>query len=64
MNDKTYFKDLIMADDGYYVYWPTGNGYIPAYLLHEIADTLDAMNAEWHAKIMADAKIQPTSNPC
>ena len=41
-------NDIIMADDGYYVFWPVRNhGYITANTLRIIADELDKRNEDW-----------------
>lgn len=41
-------KDIIMGDDGFYVYWPEGNkGALTSHDLRELADELDRMNCKW-----------------
>jgi len=49
--------DLVMADDGYYVYWPELSGYLDAPALRQIADMLDAKNKGWHERVMGDESI-------
>lgn len=43
--------DIITGDDGYRCYWPSGNGFLRAHELREIADRLDELNAGWHQHI-------------
>lgn len=39
--------DILCGDDGYYVYWPTGNGgSLSSHNLRVIADELDRRNAK------------------
>ncbi len=41
--------DFVVADDGYWGWWPVRerDGYFPAYVLREMADKLDSLNADW-----------------
>ena len=45
--------DLVAADDGFFVYWPTGQvrGYFTAEALRAIANHLDKINAPWQEQI-------------
>ena len=44
--------DFLYSEDGYLNWWPSENkGYLPAYLLREIADTLDELNNEWDVDV-------------
>lgn len=44
--------EIIMGDDGYYIWWPEGNnGAHAAWHLRVIADELDRRNADWDAHI-------------
>jgi hypothetical protein len=46
--------DIVTADDGYKVFWPTkNNGYYGAYLLRIIADELDKRNEQWDLEVAA-----------
>ena len=41
-------KDIVMGDDGYYVFWPIrNNGALNANDLRIIADELDKRNEDW-----------------
>lgn len=44
---------LFAKEDGFYDWWPTqwNGGYIPSYILREIADKLDELNQEWGKNI-------------
>lgn len=46
-------RDIIMADDGYYVYWPEGytRGYHDAASLRVLADILDEKNKAWDEEV-------------
>lgn len=47
-------SDIIMAEDGYYVYWPdtvVGRGCCASHDLRVIADILDERNEEWDAQV-------------
>lgn len=50
--------DIVAGDDGYYVYWPEGRGFLGADALRIIADELDRRNEEWHAQVVADLGAQ------
>lgn len=40
------------SDDGLYYWWPENlNGYLPSYLLRELADKLDELNRDWEKEI-------------
>lgn len=58
MTDEDYikrvYKNFVVGDDGYYIYWPTGNGgAYDANCLRIIADELDRLNEPWDAEIKA-----------
>lgn len=49
-------KALVVADDGYYVYWPSidgsyGYGYQTAEELRIVADILDEKNKAWDKEV-------------
>ena len=45
-------KDIVRNDDGYLVYWPTGNkGYLTSETLQLLADYLREQNSEWDSMI-------------
>lgn len=45
-------QKLIAQDvDGYYYYWPDGEGSYASHHLREIADVLDVMNALWDYEV-------------
>lgn len=44
-------KDIICGDDGFYVYWPTSQGYMNEYMLRLVADVLADMNFDWQQQI-------------
>lgn len=55
---KIFFKngvflgDLLIKEDGFYGFWPElRGGYWDSYVLREIADTLDELNAPWQKEI-------------
>lgn len=55
--------EAIMAEDGYFYFWfdKERQGFIPAYMLRIIADSLDVINEPWDTIINNDPKIcQPT----
>ncbi len=48
---RLYYDDISLGDcyreiDGYYVYYPDGDGYFDAWVLRGIAECLDALNSE------------------
>lgn len=44
--------DLDMGDDGFWQWYPAMRpGYIPSWMLRQIADKVDALNAEWDAQL-------------
>jgi hypothetical protein len=51
--------DLIMGDDGYYVYWPKGytRGYMGSYELRLLADILDEKNKAWDEEVTRELSI-------
>lgn len=51
--------DFVCGDDGYFVYWPTGNrhGALDAIHLRWLAEELDKMNAAWDAQVQSDPSI-------
>ena len=44
-------NEFVMLEDGFYYYWPKGQGAIPAYQLRLLADELDERNKEWNDRI-------------
>ena len=46
-------KDIIVIEDGFWVYWPTkeSQGFLRPHDLRVIADHLDELNAPWEAQI-------------
>jgi major membrane immunogen (membrane-anchored lipoprotein) len=44
-----FMGNLEVGDDGYYVWWDDKNnsGYVPSWILRELADKLDELNKEW-----------------
>lgn len=51
-NDRVLIGELIAADDGPYVFWRDPDyGFWPAYILREIADKLDELNAPLEARM-------------
>jgi len=59
-------NDIIMAEDGYYVYWPEGyeRGYHDSASLRVLADILDEKNKPWdeqlHRELVYDKGISDT----
>lgn len=51
--------DFLVKEDGYYDWWPVDGraGYIPAVMLHALANCLDELNKEWDEKIQNDPTI-------
>ena len=46
------YNDIVMADDGFYCYWPDGTkGFLTSNNLRIIADYLDEINASWQKNI-------------
>jgi hypothetical protein len=47
--------DILAKEDGFYDFWPDytqgRGGYWPAYILRELADKLDELNAPWQAQL-------------
>lgn len=47
--------EVFPKEDGYNDFWPElRGGYWPAHMLRAIADLLDELNREWHAKVTAE----------
>ena len=48
-----YLGDIICGDDGFWAYWPdrSKGGCFNARILHEIANLLDKLNADWEKQI-------------
>lgn len=47
--------DIVCGDDGFFVYWPTGNqGAYSSHMLREIADCLDQKNLPWAERIQIE----------
>ena len=44
-------KNIVLDVDGFYYYWPDGNGHYAPHHLREIADELDRMNEPWEKQI-------------
>lgn len=57
--DEKIRKDIIMNDDGYYVYWPesTFQGYLSEGDLLEIYNIIHEMNKPWDEIIRNDPAI-------
>ena len=51
--NKVYMGDIVISDDGYYVWWPdhTREGYIESHVLRTLADKLDELNKAWDDEI-------------
>jgi len=53
MSDEEFISkvdgDLLVFDDGFVKYWPSGPGYLTEHQLRLIADELKKRNAEWKA---------------
>ncbi len=51
-----YMGDIFAKEDGFYDWWPekSNGGYIPAWILRELADTLDELNKDWQEEIEAN----------
>lgn len=46
---------ILKGDDGYFEFWPEHRGgYWPAWSLRDIADKVDALNAEWDAIVQKE----------
>ena len=48
------FPDCYQEVDGYWVYWPKGQGFLGAGDLRVIAELLDEANRKWDAVIQAE----------
>jgi len=50
--------DLVMGDDGYYVYWPKGytGGHLDSCALRLLADILDEKNQDWDTQVRAECE--------
>jgi hypothetical protein len=58
--NKVYCGNLEMKDDGFYDWYPNLRpGYIPSWVLKDIAAKLDDLNADWEKEI---EKINTTAN--
>lgn len=51
--------DLECTESGYYEFFPNldRGGYWPSWLLRQIADLVDAENAEWDAQVAKDVGV-------
>jgi hypothetical protein len=53
MSDEEFISkvdgDLLVCDDGFVKYWPSGPGYLTEHQLRLIADELKKRNAKWKA---------------
>ena len=44
--------DILRKEDGFYDFWPEHRGgYWPSYILRDIAEYLEFLNAPWEAEI-------------
>jgi hypothetical protein len=48
--------ELIKSEDGYFNWWADKDksGYLPSYVLRDIANTLDSINRPWNDQVMKD----------
>lgn len=49
-----YLGDFLIKDDGFYDFWPehpSTGGYWPSYVLRELADKLDVLNAPYEKEL-------------
>lgn len=52
MSIPTHLESNFVLDvDGFYYYWPDGNGHYAAHHLRDIADELDKRNRAWEEHI-------------
>jgi hypothetical protein len=59
--NNVYCGALEVKEDGYWDWWPNNgrSGYIPAWVLHVIANKLDELNAPWDAIVQAQCSSTP-----
>lgn len=58
--NNVFMGDMIIGDDGYYAWWPNEDlraGYIPSWVLRELADKLDELNKDWDEQLKNDPTI-------
>jgi len=46
-------KDILQAEDGYYIFWPDTNGSYSPCALRIIVDELDRLNEDWDKEVKA-----------
>jgi len=54
--NNVYMGDIICKEDGFYDWYPALNrgGYIPSWVLRELADYVDELNEPWQKQIDND----------
>lgn len=53
--NNTYAGEIAPKEDGYWDWYPDLKpGYIPAWILHSIANKLDELNKEWDEQVQRD----------